>query len=128
MQYLLSLNHCVKSYEHLCQIYQNHSPNMVISCDLASNSENFYFSSNYVLNFRKSYQFGGNWLKNKKLQAKNKLGGVSTPPPPPSVYWVKACFDISMEKCCKVYHGPFYTLHSLDHCLIKHLRYQICQT
>ena len=28
MYFLLNLNHCVKSYGHLCQIYQNHSPNM----------------------------------------------------------------------------------------------------
>ena len=42
---------------------------------LASDSENVYFSLNSILNFRKVIKFGGNWLKNKKLQAKNKLGG-----------------------------------------------------
>ena len=30
---MLNLSHCVKSYGHLCQIYQNHSPNMVMSRD-----------------------------------------------------------------------------------------------
>ena len=30
---LLNLSHCVKSYRHLCQIYQNHSPSMVTSRD-----------------------------------------------------------------------------------------------
>ena len=34
---------------------------------LASNSENFYFSLNSVLNFRKVTKFGGNWLKNKNV-------------------------------------------------------------
>ena len=24
---------CAKCYGHLCQIYQNHAPNMVMSCD-----------------------------------------------------------------------------------------------
>ena len=31
MYFLLNLSHFVKSYGHLCQIYQNHSPNMVMS-------------------------------------------------------------------------------------------------
>ena len=49
----------------------------LLSCHvtLASNSETFYFAPNSVLNFRKSYQIWGNWLKNKRLQADNKLGG-----------------------------------------------------
>ena len=54
---------------------------------LATNFENVYFLPNSILNFRKSYQIWGNWLKNKKLQAKKKLG-VGTPPPP-SAYRVK---------------------------------------
>ena len=41
---------------------------------LTSNSENVYFLPNSVLNFRKGTKFGGNWLKNKKLQA-NQGGG-----------------------------------------------------
>ena len=41
---------------------------------LASNSENFYFSPNCILNFRKVTKFGGNWLKDKKLWVENKLG------------------------------------------------------
>ena len=28
--FFVNLSHCVKSYGHLCQIYQNHSPNMVM--------------------------------------------------------------------------------------------------
>ena len=47
---------------------------------LASNYENFYFSPNSILNFRKFTKFGGNWLKKKKLQAKNKLGVKTLPP------------------------------------------------
>ena len=55
----------------------------VWSCQvfLTSDSEKFYFSPDSVLNFRKSYQFGVNWLKNKKLQAKT-IWGWKTPPPP----------------------------------------------
>ena len=48
---------------------------------LASNSENFYFSIDSVLNFRKSYQIWGR-LAQELLQAKNKLGVENTPPPP----------------------------------------------
>ena len=47
---------------------------------LTSNSVNFYLSPNSVLNFRKVAKFGGNWLKNKKLQAKNKSGVENNPP------------------------------------------------
>ena len=56
---------------------------------LASNSDNLYFSPNSILNFRKVTKFRVNWLKNKKLQAKNKLGGLENNPPP-SAYRVKA--------------------------------------
>ena len=52
---------------------------------LALNSENVCSSPNYVLNFRKRYQIWVNWLKNKKLQAKTKLGVENTP----SAYRVK---------------------------------------
>ena len=31
--FLLNLSHCVKRYGHLCQIYQNHSPDIVMSRD-----------------------------------------------------------------------------------------------
>ena len=47
---------------------------------LASNFENFSFSPNSVLNFRKVTKSGGNWLKN--ITGKNKLGGGKHPPPP----------------------------------------------
>ena len=45
--------------------------------------QKFLFSPNFVLNFRKVTKFEGNWLKSKKLQARNKLGGggVETAPP-----------------------------------------------
>ena len=41
---------------------------------LTSNSEHFYFSPNSILNFRKSYQIWGNWLKNKKVTGKKQIG------------------------------------------------------
>ena len=47
---------------------------------LASNFEHFYFSPNSVLNFRKRYKFGGNWLKNKKVTDKKQIGGGTSPP------------------------------------------------
>ena len=68
-----NLSHRVKSYGHLCQIYQNH----------------FYFLPNFVSKFRKSYQIWGNWLRNKKVTGKNKLGVETPPPPPPSAYRLK---------------------------------------
>ena len=46
-----------------------------------SNSENFYFSPKSVLIFKKRYQIWGNWLKNKKVTGKNKLGGGGKHPP-----------------------------------------------
>ena len=76
------MSQCVKSYGHLCK-----TTHQMWSCHvtLASNSENFYFSPNSVLNFRKSYQIWGNWLKNKKVTGKKTHWGVETPPPPPPV-------------------------------------------
>ena len=66
----------VKSYVHLCQIYPNHSPNMVMSSDPRFKFQSFYFSPNSILNFRKITNFGGNWLKNKNFTGKNKFGGA----------------------------------------------------
>ena len=45
---------------------------------LASNSENFYFLPNSVLNFRKVTKFGEIGSRTKKVQAKNKLGVENT--------------------------------------------------
>ena len=84
----MNLSHCVKSYGHLCQIYQTHSPNMVMSRDPGFKFRNFSFSANSVLNFKKFTKFEENWLKNKKLQAKKQIGRWKTPPPP-SAYRVK---------------------------------------
>ena len=55
---------------------------------LAANFENFYFSPNFILNFRKVTKFGENWLKNKKVTAKSKTRGGKHPPPC-SAYKVK---------------------------------------
>ena len=53
------------------------STNQIWSCHvtLASDTENFYFLPNSILNFRKSYQIWGNWLKNKKVTGKKQIGG-----------------------------------------------------
>ena len=54
-------------------IYVKFSMNthQIWSCQvtLASNSENFYFSSNSVLNFRKSYQIWGKLAQEQKRSA-----------------------------------------------------------
>ena len=43
MEFLLNLSHCVKSYGHLCKIYQNHSLNMVMSRDSGLKFRNLLF-------------------------------------------------------------------------------------
>ena len=73
MYFLLNLSHYVKSYGHLCQIYQNHSLNIVISRDLFSNSENFYFLPNSILNFRKSYQIWVKLAQEQKVTDKKQI-------------------------------------------------------
>ena len=47
---------------------------------LASNSENFYFSPNSVLNFRKSYQIWGKLAQEQKVTGKKQIRGWKTPP------------------------------------------------
>ena len=42
---------------------------------LASNSENFYFLPNSVLNFRKSYQIWGKLAQEQKVTGKKPIGG-----------------------------------------------------
>ena len=46
---------------------------------LASNSENFYFSLNSVLNFRKSYQIWGKLAQEQKVTGKKQIGGGKHP-------------------------------------------------
>ena len=58
---------------------------------LASNSENFYFLLNSILNFKKSYKIWGNWLKNKKVRQKQIGGGKDPPPSVLIAYRVKQC-------------------------------------
>ena len=49
---------------------------------LVSNSENFLFSPNFILNFRKSYQIWRKLHKNKKVTGKKQIEGWKTPLPP----------------------------------------------
>ena len=77
--FLLNLSHCVKSYGHLCRIYHDHSS------DMPSNSENFDFSPNSVLNFRKVIKSKENWLNNKTVTSKKTNWGWKTPPSPSPV-------------------------------------------
>ena len=52
----------------------------------ASNSEHFYFSPNFVINFRKSYQIWEKLAQEQKVTGKNQIGGGKHPPPPQCLY------------------------------------------
>ena len=56
-------------------------PNMSCHVTLASNSENLYFLSNSILNFRKSYQIWGKLAQQQPVKGRWKR--------PPSAYRVK---------------------------------------
>ena len=64
---------------------------------LASISENFYFSPDSVLDFRKSYQTWDKLAQEQKVTSKNKLGME-----PPSAYRVKLYF-------AEIAQGDFYS-------------------
>ena len=81
MLFLLNLSHCVKSYGHLCQIYQTTHQIWSGHVTLASNSENFYFSPNFVLNFRESYQIWEKLAQEQKSYRQKTNWGWNTPPP-----------------------------------------------
>ena len=69
-----------QSYEHLCQIYQTHSPNMFMSRDSGLKFGRF-FSPNSVLNFGKVTNLGTCY--------KQKTNWGWKTPPPLSAYRVK---------------------------------------
>ena len=52
------------------------------SGQVTSNFKKFYFSPNSVLHFRNVTKFGENWLINKKVTGKKKLGGGKQRLPP----------------------------------------------
>ena len=60
---------------------------------LASNSENFYFSPNSVLNFRRSYQIWGKLAHEQKVTDKKQIRGG-----PPRAYRVNLICMSSMRK------------------------------
>ena len=64
--------------------------NQIWSCHvtLASNSENFYFSPDSILNFRKSYQIWGRLAQEQKSYRQKTNWGRKTLPPP-NAYRVK---------------------------------------
>ena len=65
---------------HLCQIYQNHSPNMVMSRDRGFKFRTFLFLPNFISNFKKSYQIWGKLAKEQKGYGEKKIGGWKRPP------------------------------------------------
>ena len=79
---LLNLSHCVQSYGHLCQIYHNNSPNMVMSCYPGFKFRKFLFWPNSILNFWKSNQIWGKLAQEQKsYRQKKQIGLWKTPPP-----------------------------------------------
>ena len=85
----MNLSQCVKSYGHLCQIYQNHSPNMVMSRDWLQTPKLFIFRLilYFFLNFRKSYQIWGELAQEQTSYWQKTNWGWKTPPSP-SAYGV----------------------------------------
>ena len=62
---------------------------------LTSNSKNFYFSPNSVLNFRKCYQIWGKLAQEQKRYRQKTNWGWKTTPPPPVLIGLK---DTSRRK------------------------------
>ena len=80
MYFLLNLSHCVKSYGHLCQIYQNPSLNMVMLRDPGLKFVKFLFFDQFCIKFRKSYQIWGKLAQQRKrYRQKTKEGGEHPP-------------------------------------------------
>ena len=62
--------------------YHDHSPIMVMSPDPGYKFRKFYFSPNYILNFRESYQIWGKLAQEQKCyRQKNKTQGGRHPIP-----------------------------------------------
>ena len=76
-------------FETLCQMLWafmstfTMATHQIWSCHvtLATSFENISFSFNSIFTSGKVTKFGGNWLKNKTLQAKNKTRSGRHPPP-----------------------------------------------
>ena len=66
---------------YLCQIYQNHSLNMVMSRDNGFKFRKILFSPNSVLNFWKSCQIWGKLAQEQKVIGKKQIGGGGKHPP-----------------------------------------------
>ena len=77
------MSHCVKSYGHLCQIYHDHSPNM-ITCLQIPKIFNFRLILYQILGKLPNL---GKFAKEQKVTGKKQIGGLETPPP--SAYRVK---------------------------------------
>ena len=94
------------------KFYNDHSLNMVMSRDPGCKFRKFLiFLPNSILNFMKSYQIWGSWLKNKKVTGRNQNSGWKTPP---TAYRVKveeqnwACEDVILQR-----HVNFYSIGTL---------------
>ena len=107
MCFLLNLNHCVKSYGHLCQIlfFFTMPAHQVWSRDVTqdANFEFFLFCPNSAFNIRKSHKISsGKVLCFRSYQQKTSRGDGKHPPPPPKVplglkrshYLCKGCVGI----------------------------------
>ena len=81
---------------------------------LASNSENFYFSSNSLLNFRKGYQIWGKLAQKQKSYRPNQIGGWKTPP--------RQCLE--GYRISKILTLNF-AIHSFSYCLFKNFCFRL---
>ena len=62
------------------RFYYDHSPNMVMSRYPGCNFENFHFSSNFILKFRKSYRIWWKLAQEQKFTGKKQTLGWKTTP------------------------------------------------
>ena len=90
---------------------------MVMSRDPGLKFRNFYFSPNFVLNFRKSYQIWEKLAQEQKVTGKKQIGGWKTPPPP-------VLIGLILINCTLLHH-----LQDLNHYLpIEYLHIRIENT
>ena len=90
MYFLSNLSHCVKSYEHFCQIlaffYDARSPN-IWSCHMIqdANFENLLFCLNFTFNIRKTHKFLVEKLSTSEVISQKTSPGWKTSPLPVSL-------------------------------------------
>ena len=90
--FLLNLSHCIKSYGHLCHIYQSHSPTMVMSRDPGFKFRKFLFFAKFYNKFRKRYQI---WMKLKVMGIYAKFTKAT--------HQIWSCHLTNFRKSCQIW-------------------------